>query len=94
MVSKKSFDSYSEIVDQQLDVLESQSDIRLNNEIIKVCGQIFDDPNGIKIFSSVIRTAEGTRYSTSVPGGYPYKVFWSISPKGSVRIEAIFPHTK
>mgnify|MGYP001613248218 FL=1 len=78
MVAAEPFDSYSEIADQQLDDLESKTDVRLYNEVIKVCNQIFDEPDSIKKFPSVITTMEGLRFSTSVPGGYPYRVYWSM----------------
>ena len=93
MDAAESFDSYSEIADQQLDDLESKTDVRLYNEVLKVCNQIFDEPDSIKKFSSVITTTEGLRFSTSVPGGYPYRVYWSMSMEGLVRIEAVFVYT-
>ena len=87
MVAKEPFDNYSEVAEEQLNILENDSDVRLYNEILKVCHQIFDEPVQLRKYSSVVTTAEGLRFSTSVPGGFPYKVFWSMSPNGLIRIE-------
>lgn len=85
-------DEYSEVADQQLDILERDSDVRLYNAVIKVCGEILDNPSDVRKFSSVLTTKEGLRFSTPIPGGNPYKVFWSMSQEGLSRIEAVFPY--
>ena len=92
MAAAQPLNDYSEIANQQIDLLEAGPDFRLYDEVIKVCNQIFDDPNDLRKFSSVITTTEGLRFATPVPGGHPYKVFWSTSIEGFVRIEAIFPY--
>ena len=90
MAAAQPLNDYSEIANQQLDLLEADPDFRHYDEVIKVCNQIFGDPKNLRKYSSVIATTEGLRFVTSVPGGYPYKVFWSTSSEGLVRIEAVF----
>jgi len=92
MSSSAPLDEYSEVADQQLDNLERDSDVRLYNAVIIVCGEILDNPSDVRKFSSVITTTEGLRHSTPIPGEYPYKVFWSMSQEGLSRIEAVFPY--
>lgn len=90
MVAAHPLNDYSEIANQQINLLETDPDFRRYDEVIKVCNQIFDDPNNIRKFSSTITTIEGVRFSTPVPGSSPYRVFWSMSPEGIARIEAVF----
>lgn len=85
-------DNYSEVANEQLDALEKGSDADLYNEILRVCEQILDDPEDIRKFSTVIQTKEGTRFRTAVHGKDPYKIFWSKTSEGLVRIEAVFPY--
>lgn len=85
-------DAYSQIADNQLNKLERGKDAGLYNQIINVCEQIFDDPEQIRKFSTIISTTDGTRFCTPVPGKEPQKVFWSWSPEGFTRIEANFPY--
>ena len=89
--SSAPLDEYSEVAAKQLDILEQGPDVGLYNEIIGVCGEIFDNPGHLRKFSTVIQTIEGPRFRTAVPGKDPYKIFWSKSAQGIVRIEAIFP---
>ena len=89
-----SYIDYSDVADTQLTALENSAEKHLYNEVIKVCRQIFEDPRNLRKFSSVITTSEGLLFATSVPGGFPYKVFWSVSSEGLVRIEAVFTYTK
>lgn len=90
--SSSPLDAYSEIADEQLDLLERGPDIQLYNDMLAVCERILDDPQDVRKFSTVIQTKEGNRFRTSVPGRDPYKVFWSKTPEGLVRIEAVFPY--
>ena len=92
MASAAPLDEYSEIADQQLDTLERSSGARLYNAIIGVCGEILDNPSELRKFSSVLTTTEGLRFSTPIPGEYPYKVFWSMPEEGLGQIEAVFPY--
>lgn len=85
-------DNYSEVANQQLDALEQGPDAGLYNEILRVCEKIFDDPDDIRKFSTVVQTKEGMRFRTAVPGKLPYKIFWSRTSDGLVRIEAVFPY--
>ena len=84
-------DEYSEIADQQLDILERALDSRSYNAVLKICGEILDTPHEIRKFSSVLTTNEGLRFAMPVSGEYPYKIFWSMSQAGICRIEAVFP---
>jgi hypothetical protein len=86
-------DDYSEVANQQLDTLEQGPDADLYNEIIEVCAKIFDNPDHLRRFSTVIQTTEGTRFRTPVPGKEPYKIFWLKTSEGLVRIEAVFPYS-
>ena len=85
-------DNYSQVANEQLDALEQGPDADLHNEILGFCEKILDDPEDIRKFSTVIQTKEGTRFRTAVPGKEPYKIFWSITSGGLVRIEAIYPY--
>ena len=92
MSSTPPLDEYSEVADQQLDILEKTSEAHLYNAVIEVCAEILDNPGEVRKFSAVIKTDEGLRFSTAIPGGNPYKVFWSMSQDGLNRIEAVFPY--
>lgn len=79
---------YSEIADAQLDELE-HSDVSLHNDILTVCEQIFVNPARAQSMSAGIITPDGIVFRLAVPGGAPFKVFWtSDGPK----IELVFPH--
>ncbi len=90
--SSAPLDNYSEVANQQLDALEQGPDVDLYNELIGVCGEILDAPEHLRKFSTVIQTTEGARFRTPVPGKDPYKIFWSKTTEGQVRIEAVFPY--
>ena len=85
-------DEYSEVANQQLDTLEQGPDPDLYNQIIGVCEEIIDNPVHLRKFSTVIQTLEGPRFRTPVPGKDPYKIFWSKTSEGLVRIEAVFAY--
>ena len=91
--SSAPLDDYSEVANLQLDTLEQRPETDLYNEIIGVCEKIFDNPDHLRKFSTVIQTTEGTRFRIPVPGKEPYKIFWSKTPEGLVRIEAVFPYS-
>lgn len=90
--SSAPLDDYSEVANQQLDALEQGADAGLYNEILEVCEKILDNPDHVRKFSTVIQTKEGMRFRTPVPGKDPYKIFWSKTSEGLVRIEAVFPY--
>lgn len=84
-------DEYSAIADAQLDDLERGPDARLYNCVLETCESILDAPGQARATAAVIITAEGYRFRSHVAGGYPYKVFWSMSGE-TPRIEAVFPY--
>lgn len=94
MDSAAPLDDYSEVADQQLYDLDRTANAHLYNAIIDVCRKILENPGELRKFSSVITSTEGLRFSTPVPGEYPYKVFWSMSEEGFGRIEAVFPYPR
>ena len=91
--SSAPLDDYSEVANQQLDSLERGPDADLYNEIIGVCEKILNNPDHLRKFSTAIQTTEGIRFRTAVPGKEPFKVFWSKTTDGRVRIEAVFPYS-
>ncbi|MFM7062788.1 MAG: hypothetical protein ACKO04_04740 [Actinomycetes bacterium] len=80
--------AYSTVADEQLDELEA-TDPDLYNDVLTVCELIFGQPERAQAMSTAIRTDNGIRLRLSVPGRYPYKVFWSSD---GPRVEAVFPH--
>ena len=91
--SSTPLDDYSEVANQQLDTLEQGPEADLYNEIVGVCEKILDNPDHLRKFSTVIQTTEGPGFRTPVPGKEPYKIFWSKTSEGLVRIEAVFPYS-
>lgn len=83
--------AYSEVADEQLDVLESRDGADLFNAALDACELIFSATGHAQACSSAIQTEEGIRFRLPVVGHPPYKVFWSVTEDGP-RIEAVFPH--
>jgi hypothetical protein len=82
---------YSQIADEQLDILASGLDARTYKRLVDTCEAILDDPGLARERSAVIATDDGMRYRAPVNGAFPYSVFWSLT--GSIaRIEAVFPY--
>ncbi len=79
---------YSAIAHEQLDAME-MNDPDLYEDVLGVCHEIFDQPGLVRARSGAIRTIQGVRLVTSVPGRFPMKVFWSTD---GPRIEAVFPY--
>lgn len=82
-------DAYSEVADQQLDVLERGPDVDLYNSVLDAGELIFRLPAQARARSTAVTTNDGVILRLPVAGHPPYKVFWS---SGGPRIEAVFPH--
>lgn len=82
---------YAPIADTQIDELEIGPDAVLYDAVVDLCESILENPSAHRESSAVIRSNEGLRFRTPVPGGFPYKVFWSLTGD-SARIEALFSY--
>ena len=80
---------YSEVVNAQLDEIETDDDPDLYEAILDVCEFVLAHPGQAQSRSSALTTVEGIRFRLAVPGHHPYKVFWSSD---GPRIEAVFPY--
>ena len=80
---------YSQVADEQLDVLEAGEDATLYNAVLDACELVLSYPQAAQARSTAITTTEGVRLRLPVAGHPPYKVFWSSD---GPRIEAVFPH--
>ena len=88
-VTKSETYAYSAIAISQITELQHGLDAQLFNRVIDVCESILESPSSHRPESAVITTDHGLRFRTRVPGGYPYKIFWSIT-NDEARIEAVF----
>lgn len=81
--------AYSQLADEQLDLLEAGPDADLYNAVLDACELIFRLPAQARARSTGITTTEGIRFRLPVAGHPPFKVFWSSERP---RIEAAIPH--
>jgi hypothetical protein len=81
--------SYSQVADEQLDLLERRPDADLYNSVLDACEFVFTEPARAQALSSAVTTASGIVLRLPVVGHAPYKVFWTSD---GPRIEAVFPH--
>ena len=80
--------AYSQVADEQLDVLMREN-ADLYNDILTICEFIFTSPARAQSMSAAITTNKGIVMRLAVPRRHPYKVFWTTALP---RIEAIFPY--
>lgn len=83
--------SYSEVADEQLNLLEAADDLDLYNASVDTCALVFQAPGLAQARSTAIQAEDGIRFRLPIAGHPPYKVFWSHVNDGP-RIEAVFPH--
>lgn len=82
--------AYSQVADDQLDLLERGADIALYNAVLDACELVFRLPGKAQALSTTIISSTGeTVLRLPVAGHPPYKVFWTSD---GPRIEAVFPH--
>lgn len=82
-------DGYSEIAEQQLDLLEKGADMNLYNAVLQGVDLIFDHPREARLRSTAVSSNDGVVYRLPVVGHRPYKIFWTSEGPS---IEAVFPH--
>jgi hypothetical protein len=80
-------DEYSQVADEQLDALESGSDVGLYNAVLDACELILRFPSEAQLHSTAITTSVGVRLVLPVVG-QTVRVYWSSGPPP--RVEAVF----
>jgi hypothetical protein len=84
--------SYSEVADEQLNLLEAADDLDLYNAAVDAGALAFQAPGLAQARSTAIQTEDGIRFRLPIAGHPPYQVFWSHAEDGP-RIEVVFPHS-